>query len=199
MKVSPSKWIVLGCAALAIPACSGLWWPELVVMEGFERGLEDWTAGADVPEDPDNPGQPVAWSITQSDAQACSGDYSAEFYLDGRQDEGTIWLARSFRVEQAGRYRVTVLLDLWSESESFNTIAKVAFYAGPAEPAAETDFDTTRAANQSAGWRIYTFTGDVTAGEDRTVWVAFGISAAWETEMTYYIDNVLVMLRPAGS
>jgi hypothetical protein len=140
----------------------------------------------------------VAWSITQSDVQARTGTCSAQFDLDGKQDDGTIWLTRSFDTRGPGRYRVTMILDFWSESESFNTIAKVAFYAGTAEPAVESDFDTTQPANQSSGWQSYVSTSDVTVGQARRVWVAFGISAVWETEMTYYVDNALVLIRRLG-
>ncbi len=160
--------------------------------EGFEGALDGWRKGSDVPEDPDRPGEPVRWSIEISADQAAEGGSSARFTLDGKQDDGTIWLARPFAVEPNQTKRVQLALDLWSRSESFNTLAKVALYAGPEPPNEEADFDTSRAANQVTGWRTYQADLEVDSGAEGRIWVAFGISAVWETEMTYYVDDVRV-------
>jgi CheY-like chemotaxis protein len=42
--------------------------------ERFEGSLDGWQQGADVPDDPVRPGQPVAWSIEVSSEQAAEGD-----------------------------------------------------------------------------------------------------------------------------
>ena len=168
----------------------------VVFSDSFETGLAAWTQGSDVPEDPNNPGQPVAWSIEQSDVQAEDGQYSAEFYLDGQQDDGTIWLVREFDVTAGRTYAVTLSFSLWSETESFNTLAKVAVYAGGKAPAAEADFNVDMAANEVAGWKTYTYMADATATSNGKIRVAFGISAVFETEMTYYIDDVEIEISP---
>jgi len=196
MTVKLHTWIVLSCVVLAIPSCACWPTPEVLVVEDFEEGLDGWTAGSDVPEDPNNPGHPVAWSITLSDEQASNGAHSAEFYLDGRQDDGTIWLARGFEIDREGTYHVNILMDFWSADASFNTLAKVAFYAGTAEPGEEEDFNTSQAANLAADWHTYVFGRNITVGQDGTIWIAFGISAVWETELSYFIDNVVVSLTP---
>jgi hypothetical protein len=164
--------------------------------DGFESGLGAWTQGSDVPEDPNNPGQPVAWSIEQSNAQADEGQYSARFSLDGSQDDGTIWLVREFDLTAGKAYSVTLAFSLWSETESFNTLAKVAAYAGGKAPDAEEDFDVSMAANQLAGWRTYTYVIDATATSNGKIRAAFGISAVWETQLTYYIDDVAIEIEP---
>src|SRR5690606_25143887 len=107
---------------------------------------------------------------------------------DGRQDDGTIWIQRGFDVEPREDYRVQLSFYLWSESESFNTLANVAAFAGTPAPTLEADFDTRQAANQSAGWRRYNYAFNVRSRGDGNIWVALGISAVWETELTYYID-----------
>jgi len=165
--------------------------------EGFEEGLEGWQRRSDVPEDPDRPGEPIAWSIEVSPEQTAEGVSSARFTIDGKQDDGTIWLARSFAVEPDATVRVTLAFDLWSASESFNTLARVAAYAGPRPPGDESDFDVSQAANLVEGWRTYEYTFDVSAGADGRVWVALGISAVWETKMTYFVDHVRVDVAPA--
>ena len=164
--------------------------------EGFEAGLEGWEAGADVPQDPANPGQPVFWSIERSTDLANEGSASARFTLDGKQDDGTIWLARPLEVAGGEPLRVRLTFDLWSESESFNTLAHVAAYAAPRPPTAEEDFDLSQTANQVTGWKTYTYDFHLPANPEGRVWVALGISAVWETEMTYYVDNVHVEIVP---
>jgi len=162
--------------------------------ESFEQRLSQWQQGADVPEDPNAPGTPVAWFIEASADRAAEGNSSARFFLDGLQDDGTIWLARAFEVPADRTVFVSLSFQLWSVSESFNTLAKVAAYAGAARPEREGHFDTDRSANQAAGWESYAYEFAVESGPAGAVWIAFGISAVWETEMTYYVDDVDVTL-----
>jgi hypothetical protein len=162
--------------------------------ESFEAGLIGWETGADVPEDGERPG-PVDWSIEVSDAQASDGQLSARFFLDGKHDDGTIWLVRSFNVPGDMELTVTMSFDAWSESESFNTMGKVAAYAGPRRPNQEGDFDLSQALNQAAGWRQYGYSFVLRTGADRQLWVALGITAVWETQLTYYFDNLVLKIE----
>jgi hypothetical protein len=163
--------------------------------DGFEQGLLNWTIDKDLPKDP-NTGQPVAAEIAASDEQAFQGNMSARLYLDGRQDDGTIWLQRKFNVVRRHRYDVHLSFAFWSESESFNLISRVAAYAGANRPRREEDFDLSQAANLAAGWRQYSYTFPVTSDGNGEIWTAMGMSAVWETEMTYYIDDVRVQILP---
>lgn len=80
-------------------------------------------ADADVPEDPNNPGQLVEWHISCASNISYSGQKSLEFFIDGRQDDGTIWIETQIK---AGRIsRVKVSFWLYSEQESFNELAAV--------------------------------------------------------------------------
>jgi hypothetical protein len=164
----------------------------LPFQEGFAGALEGWQMGSDVPDDPERPGEPIAWRIEISPEQAAAGGSSARFTIDGKQDDGTIWLAHPFDAEPDTALRIRLAFDLWSASESFNTLAKVAAYAGSQPPSDESDFDTSQPANVLAGWRTYEYAFTVPSGPDGQVWVALGISAVWETEMTYYVDRVTV-------
>ena len=170
-------------------------WPKgfepVVLGEGFEGGLSSWTIRADVAEDPNNPGNPVAHSITQSGIQHHEGAYSAEFTIDGLQDDGTIWLARSIQVP-IGASKVDLEFQLYSGTESFNTIAVAVGHIGPTQPTHEEDLQVLGPANQVAGWKLYSLSVDAVPGD---VWVAFGISVRWETEMTYWVDSVKVTVR----
>lgn|GEM_PF-2967776 len=63
--------------------------------EDFENGFDEWVANADVSLDPNNPGHLIEWSITHSNDVASSGRYSLKFFIDGRQDDGTIWIEKN--------------------------------------------------------------------------------------------------------
>lgn len=157
--------------------------------------LDEWTPGADVPDDPNRPGEKVAWSIEPSTGELNADPVSAAFYLDGRQDDGTIWLMRAFSATPDSQVTVDLSFDLWSESESFNIIIHPAAFAGPNPPQVEEDFDTSQDGNLVAGWRTYDYSFETSASETGEVWVAFGISVVWETEVLYYIDNVQVNIE----
>jgi len=180
---------------LVVATIAYLMWPRefepVALEEGFEGGLSSWTIGADVPEDPNNPGNPVAYSITQSVLKHYEGAYSAEFTIDGLQDDGTIWLARSIQVP-AGASKVDLEFQLYSETESFNTLAVAVAHIGPTQPELEEDLQVLGPANQVAGWKLYSLSVDASPGD---AWVAFGISVRWETEMTYWVDSVKVTVR----
>lgn len=152
----------------------------------FENGLAEWVPGSDVPEDP-NTGNLVAHAVTESPAQASDGAWSVELFIDGRQDDGTIWVQQQADLADVD----TLAFDVYSPAESFNTITKVAAYAGPnpSKPLTESDFDTRRPVEDQAGWR----TQEYPAPHDGTGLVAVGISVVWETEVTRYVDNVRLL------
>ncbi|WP_188879886.1 hypothetical protein [Halarchaeum grantii] len=161
-----------GCSA---PTTAGL------ANGGFESGLAGWERGRELPTDP-NTGAPVASAVTVSDEQASEGSRAASFFIDGRQDDGTLWVAQTTDLSDAD----TLAVDVWSPEESFNTITKVAAYAGPERPLTESAFDTTRAVEDHGGWRTYEY--PVESATDGLV--AVGISVVWEAEVRRYVDAV---------
>lgn len=187
--------------------------PETVgFADGFEEGFTGWTRDSDVPEDPNNPGNPVAWMITRSTERAAAGSASLRYYLDGRQDDGTIWIVQGISVEAGHAYDVSMRTDAWSASESFNTIAHLVMYAGPGRPSSEGSFPEPgtnssdagvtdngglrEPLNQAEGWIPYAFSWKTPELETETIYIAVGISAVWETEMTYFVDDVKLSATP---
>lgn len=160
--------------------------------QGFEDGFGDWVKGADVPADPKHSGQTVNWTINVVANNSFAGNKSAQFTLDGSQDDGTIWLTRNLTLTPDTTRNITVTFQLWSSSESFNTIANAVAYVGTKNATQEADFQVLGAANQAAGWKSYSYTKQVETGSSGNVTVALGISAVWETQMTYYIDDITV-------
>lgn len=166
---------------------------EQVIREDFEDGFGDWVIGADVPLDP-NTGHYIEWNITRSTDTASSGQYSLKFFINGLQDDGTIWIERRISVRRDTQIEVSVSFDFYSDSESFNTIAVICVYAGVRKPRFEEDFTVIGSANEVKGWKRYNYAVRVDSGSSEEIWVALGISVRWETYMTYFIDNVEVRI-----
>jgi hypothetical protein len=164
---------------------------QLPLVEEFEKDFGAWTAHADVPFNPNNPGSMVQWHIHRSLNVSRSGNYSAEFSIDGTQDDGVIWLERTINVNPNTQTRISLSFWLFSEQESFNTLAAIVAYAGSTKPIAEEQFTVIGTANEVAGWKNYSLNTTVNTNSAE-VFVAFGISVLWETYMTYYIDDLII-------
>lgn len=160
--------------------------PQAALDNGsFEDGLTGWTVGMDLPTDPNVEGdQPVESDVSVSTDHAVDGDHACALFIDGRQDDGTLWVQQRAVLDDTDRLAV----DFYSQEESFNIITKAAAYAGP-DPdrtLTETDFDTSAAIEDHAGWKTYEY--DIS--HDGIGLVAVGISVVWETELTRYLDDV---------
>ncbi|MEM0008142.1 MAG: hypothetical protein QXR89_07775 [Candidatus Bathyarchaeia archaeon] len=162
----------------------------LVYFESFEDGFGRWVIDADVPEDPNNPGQPVEWHIGSTSNVQRTGQHSLEFFIDGQQDDGTIWIET--KIEVGKRSNVRVSFWLYSEQESFNTLAALCVYIGVEDPETEADFQVIGAANEVAGWKRYEYSKILDSSSSGELWAAIGISVRWETYLTYYIDDVKI-------
>jgi len=148
-----------------------------------------------VPEDPNNPGETVAWKIERTSDNSLSGNYSVSFQIDGRHDDGTIWLGRKLKLQPNSAKIVALSFQLWSPSESFNTIAEVVAYIGEDNPEVEDDFHVLGAADQVAGWKGYTISVEINKGSLSEFFVTFGISVRWQTEMSYFADSEEITAR----
>lgn len=163
--------------------------------EGFEKDFGGWVEGADVPQDPNNPGSLIDWSVSRVISPVKSGQYSVELYIDGRQDDGTVWIERKLSVSKNARIQVKFTFDFYSESESFNVIASIVSFIGKSNPEVEEDFTVLGQANQFSGWKSYTLKEVLNTDSSVEVWVAVGISVRWETEMTYNLDNLKITIN----
>lgn len=116
---------------------------------------------------------------------AAHGRQSVAITIDGSQDDGTAWVQQPVDLADVGTLSVAV----YSPRESFNTLRKVAAYAGPmSEKGAlsEAEFDTDEAVEDHSGWKTYTYP----VGYDGEGLVAVGVSVVWETTVTRHVDDV---------
>ena len=176
----------LGAAlAAGLAGCGSDRTGDRVENGSFEDGLAGWTVGRDLPIDPNKAGsQPVDAQAAVSSAVAADGEHALSLFIDGSQDDGTLWVQQA--LDLAGVDRLA--LQGYSEQESVNTIAKIAAYAGPETDLSEADFDTSAASEDHAGWKTYEYAVD----HDGEGLVAVGISVVWETEVRRYLDDVRV-------
>ena len=166
---------------------------ELIFKQDFEDGLADWTAGFDLPDDPNNPGNLVVWEVVPSDERVFAGDRSLKLFIDGRQDDGTVWLAGEFPSYPRQNTDVNVNFRFWSPFKGgFNNLAFVVGYVGPKEPRAERDFKLLTPIVEVGEWDLLSFSFSVPPNKAESVWVAVGFTVTWESEQTYYIDDVVV-------
>ena len=161
----------------------------------FETNFGGWTGDADVPPDPNNPGSNVDWNVSRVTSPAKSGQHSVELHIDGKQDDGTVWIEKALTTKRNSQIQVKVSFELYSESESFNVIAAVVGFAGTENPEVEADFTVIGKANDVSGWKRYTYLATLETDFSGEVWVAVGISVRWETEMTYNLDDVEVTIN----
>ncbi len=167
---------------------------QTIFFDDFENDFGNWTIGSQVPEDPNNPGHNVEWLIGRSTNQSYSGEYSVLFWIDGRQDDGTIWITRKLPIEPNSEKSVNISFQLWSGEESFNILAVVVGYIGENKPQGEADFQVLGATNQVPGWKAYSFSSEIVTANTGEVYVALGISVRWETELIYFVDNAEITI-----
>lgn len=88
-------------------------------------------------------------NITRSTDVASSGLYSLKFFIDGRQDDGTIWIERKIAVQKDSQIQVSIFFNFYSDHESLaNTIAVICAYADFRKPGTEEDFIVIGNANE---------------------------------------------------
>ncbi len=156
--------------------------------EDFENGLGAWVVDAEVPEDPNNPGQSIEWHITRVSNVSRSNSFSLELFIDGRQDDGTVWIETKIELKKPSQIKVAFWL--YSEQQSSNTRAAVCVYVGTKNPETEMDFYVLGAADEIAGWKNYEYSTVIDASGE--AWVAVGISVRWEAYLTYYLDDLKI-------
>lgn len=183
--------ILLGTALAMIT--SGCLSGSVTVEESFENGLVDWTVGKDLPVDP-NTGDPIEASASISEDRARTGSKSLSLSIDGRQDDGTVWVQLPIAMSTVGTKRVQIGFYVFSETESFNVLAQIVAYANVSQPGDEADFEKIGQANPAAGWNKFEMSKDVEVASGQPIYVAIGITVAWETILEYEFDDVRITI-----
>jgi hypothetical protein len=159
-----------------------------VVWQGLQAGLGRWSTDADVPFDP-NIGLCRQWQIASTRTEAYEGDASLFLYLDGRSDDGTIWVERWFPVDP----NTTVQVDLsFAFGKGLDAATSPVYAIGLSDPEVEEDFTRLTLGN---GWQVHNVHQAVATGSSNRIWVAVGLTVTWETEVFHYLDSISVSLH----
>jgi hypothetical protein len=193
--------------AVAVTGCLGRS-SETAFEEGFEDGLADWESGAAIGREVEL--EEFEWEFGVSNSEAASGEQSLRIWNEGDYDDGVTWGVHPVSVEPGQSYDIAVSAQLWSESESFNTIRNVVMRLGPDPPRVEEDFphpgvNTTDLGVTpygglreplwlADGWREYTFEWTTPELSTDTLYVAIGTAVVWEGDTTHYVDDIAIEL-----
>ncbi|MDP3093781.1 MAG: BsuPI-related putative proteinase inhibitor [bacterium] len=165
--------------------------------ESFESGLGGWQTDHEIHCEQEIHPCLFEWSIERSTEQAQHGNYSLESFLNGINDDGTIWMEKTFPVPQNSTVTIDLSFQLWSEAATPVTQWPVVAYIGTADPELESDFTIVGYTNTVAGWQAYSHSRNINTGSSSRIWVAFGFGATWEVSRTYFMDSVTVTVPPA--
>jgi hypothetical protein len=167
----------------------------------FEDDWAAWEIGRDLPTDPNAAAErAVASEVTITTrntvgpgrtAETTDGVTSLRLFIDGSQDDGTVWVQQP--VDLSGHDYLAVD---YRVSRSFNEILQAAVYAGPAVEGglSEADFDRSNslAGHEGEGWKTFVYEVD----HDGPGVVAVGTNIVWETGAAALLDNVRLTSSP---
>lgn len=163
-------------------------------VESFEQEVPGYY-GADfeVPFSP-YPPTPVSFYAARSGAESYHGRFAQEIFLDGTQDDGTVWLERTFPVEPWSKIDVGVAFEFFRYYPDMAFFPVVAI--GVLDAEREYDFSSVPG-TAVGGWDYLTFDQTVETGPYDTIHLGVGITVTWETPGTFFIDLIDVSLRDA--
>lgn len=125
-----------------------------------------------------------------------NGNHSVELFMDGRHDDGVVWLEKKFQVREMTE-KIHLSGHIFSEFESAVNNWAVLIYIGLQNPETETDLRGINdegiigRTEEVAGWQSYSRSVSMTVPAHTIVYLAFGISITSEYNRTYYIDALM--------
>ena len=160
---------------------------EVKYTESFESGFGGWMPASD--------DQLPSWSVTRSTQRPFDGTWGLRYDIDGRLDDGTVWVQRRFPVAPNTTVTVEVSFWVWSDGVAIGGWPVVA-YAGALDPKTEFDFTRLGALNRWVGWKQFGHKVQVQTDKTAapTVTVAFGLTVDWEVVRADYFDLVTVTI-----
>ncbi|UCD15028.1 MAG: S8 family serine peptidase, partial [Candidatus Omnitrophota bacterium] len=122
------------------------------------------------------------------------GKESLEMWLNGANDDGTMWVEREIEVEpdETGEQEINVSFWIWQELSDANPWGGAVVYIGETNPEEEEDFEIVGSLNIKDGWTEYRYSKKINVAAAGKIWVAVGIKCTWESEGTFWLDKISV-------
>jgi len=155
---------------------------------GLQTPLGPWGADGDLPFD-SNIDLARQWHVRGTRTEAHEGHRSLFMYLDGRSDDGTIWVERWIPVDPDTNLTVDLSFAFGREA---NIATAPVYYIGFTDPEMEDDFELLPLED---GWHVYKVSQAVFTGERTRLWIAVGLTVSWETEVYHYLDSIDITVR----
>jgi uncharacterized repeat protein (TIGR01451 family) len=164
--------------------------------ESFEHGrFNRYWVDFEVPFASERP-SPIPFYAVCSRVEAYHGHFAQEIFLDGTQDDGTVWLEGTFPVDPGSEVRVDVEFELFRYQPDIAFFPVVAI--GVLDPEREFDFSVVPGA-AVAGWDYVTSSATIQSGPYDTIHLGLGITVTWETTGTFFTDLVTVTIRDTAT
>ncbi|UCE13689.1 MAG: hypothetical protein JSV04_00605 [Candidatus Heimdallarchaeota archaeon] len=155
---------------------------------------------------PEGADDPIVEVVEDKD-HVYHGNKSIRLDIDGRHDDGSVWLLASISVASLGSPGTEHSLELsgwlWSSVQSNINVWPIIAAIGEYKPSSndtkqEEDFTRIGYTEEKAGWTEYIlkkhkFT--LPNNEESLIYFAFGISVTWETQRTYWIDYLSIKIN----
>src|SRR5262245_31089281 len=158
------------------------------IFESFEGGLGAWTSHGylycQVP--PNCP--PLEFTVTPTGQYAQHGARSLEFWANGLNDDGTVWIQRQIQLPP-GTWNIQLQFYVFDEYDGEVGAWDVVAYVGLAPPAREEDF-TLVGRTGHAGWTAYQHSRVLSVTQPTIAYVALGYNIVFETYQTNWFDSV---------
>lgn len=174
----------------------------LELYDDFTWGLYGWEVGTDLPEG-------IEGTVEHSTEKTASGywDGCVKTFIEGYQDDGTVWLQTSFGVEPGTTYDVEMAVSGYNPMDSFQDLTFVHAALGDQPVDSESDIRNRdddsnvvalkgdlRTADEQ--WQTYTASGTFESGDSSTAHFAFGTNLIYEVNQTDYLDDVAFRMTP---
>lgn len=158
----------------------------------FETSMDNWTANGTDLTDP-----PITWWITPTSNQSYDGNRSLELYLNNLNDAGKIWIQRAIQALPNTQYYITVTYQLGTTDYGMNPFTIITGVTPqPPQNTTLTYQDTTDNGqdNGTLTWLTKSYDFVTTTTDTGLLYPAIGVWGTWETNRTYYLDDVTVTL-----
>ncbi len=145
----------------------------------------------------------IDWQIEWTEERSVVGTASIRFFADNRSDAAKLWIEYIFDAEPNRDYDVQVAFSFATRDWSDVNLWRIIAGALPKSPESAEDLERVFQGDTRAGpppgdtfvWSRRTFDTAVRTQADGRIHIVVGIWGTSEFQRTYYVDDVLLVVR----